>query len=127
MDLARLSVDELIAASAELEERAGGLFDRLAGVTARASANGVEVEVNLDGMIVGLELSADALRLGAERLAAEIFRLTQEASGSALAKGMAILEPVAGPELMSLIQEPEVTTTAAADDYSTVESWALPR
>src|SRR3954469_25050640 len=99
-----LSIDELIAAGTELGDRAGGVFDRLARVTARAGGEaGVEVEVNLDGMIIGLDLTQEALRLGADALAEEIFRLTHKAAAAALAAGVAILAPVAGDELMSLI------------------------
>jgi Trk K+ transport system NAD-binding subunit len=94
------SIDELIEAAAELSESSTGLVDRLAGITARAGGAHVEVTVTVDGKLVGLELSDRALRLGADVLAAEIYRLTQQASASALAAGRAILEPVAGDELL---------------------------
>jgi hypothetical protein len=130
MDPASMTVDELIAASADLDDRAGGLFDRLARITARARDNGIEVVVNLDGMLVGLELTAEALRLGAGRLAAEIFRLTQQAAGTALVEGIETLEPIAGEELMSLIDlgEPADPPAAPAEDpdFSAIQSWALP-
>jgi hypothetical protein len=119
------SVDELIAASAELDDRADGLLDRLASVTARASENGVSVVVNLDGMLVGLELTDAAIRLGAERLAAEIYRLTQQAAGIALAQGITILEPVAGDDLLALIVPAEPVPMALDDDFSEIETWAL--
>ena len=91
------TVDELIEAAAELDERTTGLFDRLARITTRACGeDGVEVTVNLDGKLIGLELTDEALHLGAGRLAEEIYRLTQRAAGAALAVGMDILEPVAG-------------------------------
>src|SRR3954452_2833234 len=119
-----LSIDELIAGGTELGDRAGGgvdlllrgngpvgggdrageVFARLARVSARAGGEaGVEVEVSLDGMIIGLDLTQEALRLGADALAEEIFRLTHQAAAAALAAGVAILAPVAGDELMSLI------------------------
>jgi hypothetical protein len=120
-----LSVDELIAASAELDGRADGLLDRLASVTSRASENGVSVVVNLDGMLVGLELTDAAIRLGAERLAAEIHRITQRAAGIALAEGITIIEPVAGDDLLSLIVPAEPAPVLLDEDLSTVESWAL--
>jgi hypothetical protein len=98
------TVDELIEAAATLDERTTGLFDRLARVTGRAGGeSGVEVTVNLDGKLIGLELTDDAVRLGAHALAEEIYRLTQQAAGSALAAGMDILEPIAGDELTELI------------------------
>jgi hypothetical protein len=122
-----MSVDELIAASAELDDRAGGLLDKLAGVTARASGNGVSVEVNLDGMLVGLALTDTAIRLGATRLAAEIYRLTQQAAGIALAEGITILEPVAGDDLLALIvpADPEPAAADQQEDFAEVESWAV--
>lgn len=127
MDPASMTVDELIAASAAL---AGGLFDRLSRITARASDHGVSVTVNLDGQLVGLELTGAALRLGATRLAEEIYRLTQQAAGSALAEGIGTLEPVAGDALMELLvpempQAPEAVPVEE-DDFA-VESWAVSR
>ena len=103
------TVDELIEAAAELDERTAGLFDRLARITARASGeHGVEVTVNLDGKLIALELTDDALRMGADALGAEIYRLTQQASGSALAAGMDLLEPIAGDELAELAELAEL-------------------
>jgi hypothetical protein len=120
-----MSVDELIAASAELDDRADGLLDRLASVTARLSENGVSVVVNLDGMLVGLELTDAAIRLGAERLATEIYRLTQQAAGIALAEGITILEPVAGDDLLALIVPAEPVPATLDEDFSAIETWAL--
>ncbi|HEU5473979.1 MAG TPA: hypothetical protein VFV67_25315 [Actinophytocola sp.] len=129
-----MSTDELIAASAELAERAHGVSDRLAGITGRAAANGIEVTVNLDGMIIAVELSEEALRLPPDRLAAELTRLTHEAAAAALAEGVATLEPVAGEPLLALLtaQEPapppeSAPTPPADEDFSAIESWALPR
>lgn len=102
------TVDELIEAAAELDERTAGLFDRLARITARAAGDGVEVTVNLDGKLIGLELTHAALRRGADALGAEIFRLTQEASATALADGYATVAPLAGDELAGLIGLPRV-------------------
>jgi hypothetical protein len=124
-----MSVDQLIAASAELDERTRGLSGQLALVTARAnSESGVEITVNLDGMIVAIDLTTDALRLGPDRLAAEIFRLTRQAAGAALAAGIIILEPVAGADLMSLLtpDEAEPAIGHADEDFSVIETWALP-
>jgi hypothetical protein len=142
-DLDAYTVNELIAAGSALEDRVDGMFDRLSRITGRAgsAANGIEVTVNLEGMLIGLELTGDAVALGAGRLAEEIFRLTQEASGAALAKGIAILEPVAGDELTSELAELVGIRTVASvaevpeqpagplddrEDFSTVYTWALP-
>ncbi|MFL6141214.1 MAG: hypothetical protein ACJ72N_04980 [Labedaea sp.] len=126
-----LSIDELIAAGAELGDRVG-VFDQLARITPRARGEaGMEVEVNLDGMIIGLDLTHEALRLGADALAEEIFRLTHQAAAAALAAGVAILTPVAGDDLMSLIDlggpEPVAVPlpAPAEEDYAAVRSWAV--
>jgi hypothetical protein len=134
-----LTVDELIAASAELDDRADGLLGRLGEVTARAASreHGIEVTVNVDGMLVGLELTPGSLDLGPRQLAAEIFRLAQQASGSALSQGLAILAPVAGAELSAElaelvgppapVPEPVAPDSRGDEDFSAIERWALPR
>jgi hypothetical protein len=122
-----MTVDELIAASADLHDRAHGLFDRLAAVNASARDEcGIEVTVNLDGMIIALDLTAAALRLGPDRLAAELTRLTHQAAGTALARGLDILEPVAGDALLGLLVPDEAPSPlAAGDDFAAIESWAV--
>jgi hypothetical protein len=103
------TVDELIEAAGELDERTVGLVDRLARITASTvGKHGVEVTVNLDGKLIGLELTDDAVRLGAGPLAAEIYRLTQQASGSTLAAGMALLLAVADDELAKIMGLPRL-------------------
>ena len=92
------SIDELIEAAAELDERTAGLFERLARITARAAGDGIEVTVNLDGRLIGLDLTDAALRRGAGELATEIQRLTQLASAAALADGFAALAPYDGED-----------------------------
>jgi hypothetical protein len=98
------SIDELIEAAAELDERTAGLFERLAGITAHAAGDGIEVTVNLDGRLIGLELTDAAIRRGAGELAAEIQRLTQLASATALADGFATLAPFEDDELTELLR-----------------------
>lgn len=105
MDLSACTIDELIEASIELNDRAEGLFDRLSRITARATGeHGVSVTVNLDGMLTGLELPDRALRQHPEELAAEIYRLAQQAAAEALDEGFAVLAPVAGPELAAVFR-----------------------
>jgi glutamate-1-semialdehyde aminotransferase len=100
-----MSIDELIEAAAELDERTAGLFERLARITARATGeHGVAVTVNLDGKLIDLDLTETSVRLGASALAAEISRLTQQASAAALAEGMNVLGPIAGDDLDALLQ-----------------------
>lgn len=133
-----LTVDELIAASAELDDRADGLIGRLGGITSQAGSaeHDIEVTVNLDGMLTDLRLGRQSLALGPRRLAAEIFRFTQQAAGSALSEGMAVLAPVAGEELTAELTdvqpepEPEPSVRenrGGEEDFSAIESWALPR
>jgi hypothetical protein len=152
------TVEELLEAGTAMNERADGLFERLGRISCSAADKGVEVRVNLEGRLVGLDLSVEAMGLAPGELAAEIFRLTQEASAAALSQGLAALEPVAGPalteELSQVIADRprpapaqpappaspaevvEVTTTAPRprvrsldehEDFSAIESWALPR
>ncbi len=99
-----MSVDELIEAAAELDERTAGLFERLARITAQATGeHGVAVTVNLDGKLIDLDLTDAALRLGASALAAEISSLTAQASAAALAEGFATLAPLGDDELAELL------------------------
>lgn len=100
------------------------LFDRLATITACAEGDGVTVEVDLDGKLIKLELTDRAVRLGTAALAAEIFRLTHEASAAALAEGIAAVAPYAGEELLALLDLPEPESEV---DFSLVETWALRR
>lgn len=152
------TVDQLLDANTAMNERADGLFERLGRISSAASGRGVEVRVNLEGRLIALDLSVEAMDLEPAELAAEIFRLTQEASAAALSEGLAALEPVAGPELTGELTEligarpkpapapvpapvevPVAATTSRAparqatrslddqDDFSAIESWALPR
>jgi len=138
-DYEACSVDELIELGAAA---ADGVFDRLGAITATAADDGITVRVNLEGCLVGLELSPHALAAGPAALAASIFRLTQEASATALNAGIEVLAPEVGAELTAELRglvlpppapEPAATAPTAAprrpvveDDFSTVESWAVP-
>lgn len=125
------TVDELL----EPDTEQAGLFDRLGGITATRSSDGIEVTVNLEGRLIGLALAPHALGVDPARLAAEIFQLTQQASAAALAEGIATLAPVAGEELTAELTElldadppqPARRPLDDQDDFSAVESWALPR
>lgn len=127
-------VDELIELGAAATN---DVFDRLGAITATAADDGVHVRVNLEGRLVGLELSPHALAAGPAALAATIFRLTQEASATALNTGIEVLAPEVGEELTAelrglVLPAPAPVAVAPArrpaeDDFSTVESWAVPR
>jgi hypothetical protein len=142
------TVDELLDANATMNERADGLFERLGRICTSAADRGVELRVNLEGRLIALDLSAEAMTLAPDELAGVIFRLTQEASAAALSEGLAALEPVAGTELTTELSEiiaarprpaepaepdtdapetPRPRTLDEQDDFSTIESWALPR
>jgi hypothetical protein len=86
-----MTVDELIAESATLADQVDGLVARLNTLTGHARGSGIEVTVNLDGKLVGLELTTGALKLGARELGPELLRLSRLAADEALASGMALL------------------------------------
>lgn len=136
VDYDACTVDELIELGSA---PAGGVSAELGAITATASGDGVEVTVNLAGRLVGLVLAPHALATRPSALAAEIVRLTLEASTTALDAGVAVLAPVVGEELAGELRalvlprdpaEPartEATDRYADDDFSTIETWALPR
>jgi len=130
-DFEACGVDELIELGAAA---ADGVFDRLGAITATATGDGIEVRVNLEGRLIGLELSPHALAAGPAALGAAIFQLVQEASAIALNVGIEVLAPVAGAELTAELRSLVLPAPAPAarrpvdeDDFSTVETWALPR
>lgn len=118
-----------------------GLFDQLAAITASCSdsAHGIEATVNLDGKLVGLVLEPQALSLAPSALAEAIFTVTQRAAASALREGLSLVAPVAGEELRAELTElvethpgadPRPVTPAPRppeEDFSTIQTWALPR
>lgn len=132
MNYETCTVDELIELGAAA---APSVFDRLGAITATATADGVEVTVNLEGKLVDLHLSPHALAAGPADLAATIFRLTQEAGAAALNTGIEVLAPVAGEELTAELRALTLPTpkpnapkeSAPKEDDFTVETWAVPR
>jgi hypothetical protein len=124
-----LSVDELIELSTQA---APEVFTQLSTITGTATGDGIVATVNLEGRLVALALEPHALATGPDHLAAEIFRLVQEASAAALNTGIEILTPAAGEELAAelralVLPEPTKPRPQADDDYSTIETWAVPR
>lgn len=128
------TVDELIELSTQPTHE---VFAALSEITATASADGIEATVNLEGRLIALELAPHALAAGPGPLAAEIFRLVQEASAAALNAGIDVLAPAAGEDLAAelralVLPEPAKPTPvpsapAREDDFSEIESWAVPR
>lgn len=139
MNYEACTVDELIDLSTDT---APEVFTRLSAITATATADGITATVNLEGRLVALDLEPHALAAGPDSLAAEIFRLVQEASAAALNTGIEILAPVAGEDLAAELRalvlpapaappqperpQPVRPRPAAEDDFSTVETWAVP-
>ena len=127
--MSELSVDELIELS---EQSTPEVFATLSAITATVTGDGITATVNLEGRLIALELAPHALAAGPAALAAEIFRLVQEASAVALNAGIEALAPVAGDDLAAelralVLPEPAPPTAPAQeDDFSTVESWAVP-
>ncbi|MBB4904801.1 hypothetical protein [Actinophytocola algeriensis] len=127
-----LSVDELIELSTRSTPE---VFATLSAITATATGDGITATVNLEGRLVALDLEPHVLSAGPDRLAAEIYRLVQDASATALNTGIEILAPAAGEELAAELRalvlpapaKPVRPSPAAEDDFSTVETWAVPR
>jgi hypothetical protein len=118
-----------------------GLFEQLAAITASSSdsVHGIEATVNLDGKLVGLTLAPQALSLAPATLAEAIFTVTQRAAALALREGLELVGPVAGEDLRAELTE-LVETHPGADprpvapaprppeeDFSIIQTWALPR
>jgi len=123
-----LSVDELIELSTQATPE---VFTTLSAITATAIGNGIEATVNLEGRLVALALAPHALAAGPGPLSEEIFRLVQEASAVALNRGIEILAPVAGEDLAAelralVLPAPAKPRPPADDDFSAVETWAVP-
>ena len=98
------SVDELIEMAESLPDTAG-LTEGLAEIRATAAGEGVTVSVDLNGMLTDLDLTDEALALGAPRLAAEISRLTAEAAATALREGVAAISAVCGEDLAKAVRD----------------------
>ncbi len=99
-DLSTRTLDELLAASAALDDRSRGVLGRLESVTATAHGrDGIAVTVNLEGMLVALDLGAATRTMSATALAQELQSLVQRASVTAMTEGVAVLAPFAGEDL----------------------------
>lgn len=125
-----LSVDELIELSTQTQPE---IFTVLSAITATATGDGISATVNLEGRLIALTLDPHALAAAPEILAADIFRLVQEASATALNSGIEALAPAAGEELAAELRALALPEPAPArprppteDDFSTVETWAVP-
>ncbi|MER7083404.1 hypothetical protein SAMN02982929_01708 [Saccharopolyspora kobensis] len=98
------TIDELI----EIAETITPHTELSAGLDAiRGSArdSGIALEVDLQGMLVGLEIDDRALALGPERLAAEITRLTGEAGMDSLQQGVVAIQAGCGADVAAAMVE----------------------
>ena len=98
----------------------------LSAITSTAAADGVEVRVNVEGRLVGLSLTAQALATGPVRLAETIVRLSEEAAAVALNEGIEVLAPHVDPAVTDELRALTIPTQQVEEDYSTVETWAVP-
>lgn len=98
----------------------------LSAITAVAAADGVEARVNVEGRLVGLSLTPQALEAGPGRLAATIVRLAEQASAAALNEGIDVLAPHVAAELTDELRALTIPAPTSEEDYSTVETWAVP-
>jgi hypothetical protein len=99
----------------------------LSAITASAAADGVEVQVNVEGRLVGLSLTPQALATGHVRLAETIFRLAEEASAVALNEGIEVLAPHVDPAVTDELRALAIPAQKSEEDYSAVQTWAVPR
>jgi hypothetical protein len=109
-----MTIDDLLAASVALSDQVDGLVDRLNAVTGHASSAGIEVTVNLDGRLIGVELTAGALKLGASDLGAELFRLSGLAATQAAESGAAVLR-----DSLTGIVDPELLPNGVQNGHNT--------
>lgn len=121
-------MDELIELSTQTQPE---IFTVLSAITATATGDGISATVNLEGRLIALTLEPQALAASPEILAADIFRLVQEASATALNSGIEALAPTAGEELAAELRALALPAPArplppTEDDFSTVETWAVP-
>ncbi|MCG8918188.1 hypothetical protein L6E12_20605 [Actinokineospora sp. PR83] len=100
-----LSTDDLLALAEDLDARTRDLPARLAAVTGRAGGrHGIEVTVTMSGMLIALDLGEACRHLTAPELTHELETLIHQATDTALAAGVDLVSPVAGPELTAELQ-----------------------
>ncbi|PWW58388.1 hypothetical protein [Actinokineospora spheciospongiae] len=123
-----LSTDELLAMAEDLDARTRDLPARLAAVTGRACGrHGIEVTVTMSGMLTALDLGEACRHLTAPELTSELESLIHQATDTALAAGVDLVSPIAGPELTAELQRltapPDRTpSTSNETQQNTVDS-----
>lgn len=102
------------------------VLNELSAITAVAAADGVEARVNVEGRLIGLSLTPQALLAGPGRLAATIRRLAEEAAATALNEGIEVLAPHVDAAVTDELRALSLPVQKSEEDYSTVETWAVP-
>ncbi|GAA0517779.1 hypothetical protein GCM10011581_22020 [Saccharopolyspora subtropica] len=138
MDADERTIDDLIAIAEGIPERPMDLAASMDRIRGTAEGEGISLEVDLQGMLVELELTDQALALGPEGLAAELTRLSEEASFDALQQGLVAIEVGCGAKvatevgeyLNSLFEEQEAEAPdefqgeePAPESWTRKESW----
>ncbi|MEC3976716.1 hypothetical protein [Amycolatopsis sp. H20-H5] len=112
------SVEQLLddADAAESSYSAG-----LAAITKSASADGVDVTVDLHGKLIGLRFARPALELTPAALSGVVRRLVAWASAAALADGLAVLGGLGEGLLPPAVPAPP----SEEDETPTPAPWAV--
>ncbi|MGW7535046.1 hypothetical protein [Amycolatopsis sp. NPDC054798] len=97
-------IDELIEIAEEIPEQLG-LSEGLAGIRVTASGEGLDVTVDVHGMLVHLDIREAALELGPAALAAEISRLSTEAGTRALHQGLRAVRAGCVPAVAAAVED----------------------
>ncbi|HVW42610.1 MAG TPA: hypothetical protein VHC18_14780 [Amycolatopsis sp.] len=82
-----------------------GLAAGIAGPRGEARGDHVSVSVDVRGKIVGLEIAHGALKLGPDRLAAEIRRLAAEVGTAVLRDGLRAVRAGCPPEVAAALED----------------------
>lgn len=104
MDEDERSIDELIEIAEEIPDRLG-LGAGMAELRGSAGGEGVSVTVDVGGMLVGLDIDEAGLALGPQRLAAEISRLSVQASDAVLRSGLRAVRAGCTPQVATAIAD----------------------
>lgn len=118
------TIDELITIATEMPDRLG-LAAGLAELRGSARGEGVSVTVDVQGMLVDLDIDDRGIALGPQRLAAEISRLSAEASGTALRAGLRAVQAGSTPAIAAAIAD-SLGITDAADITDTADTVSGP-
>ncbi|WP_199785884.1 MULTISPECIES: hypothetical protein [Actinomycetes] len=97
-------IDELIEIADEIPDQLG-LSAGLAAIRTAARSEALSVTVDVHGMLVHLDIGETALELGPAALAAEISRLSAEASTQALHEGLRAVRAGCVPAVTAAVED----------------------